>query len=540
MPRRVSDPTRTLIQALYRPVPFWRGCMPSRQSILQQIKDSKEPAAIFDIVPLLFERNKDVAKAAAETIQSLAANLTPASWPSVDQEMRSRSHYRLPYPPLWVDVRPQDLRNLAELGDSSVFALGMTSFHARGFVREEAVALLAKVGTGPELPFLLLRLNDWVPQVREAAERAVRARLTAAYAAHFVNNVALVLRLRHTREGTNQLLLDAIKALLEGADGVSALGQGFRSSDRSVRRYCFRAASKSTAGRPEAVHEQALGDHDPVIREWATAAIASIADAERASALLARMRVDRFPSARKRALEISVERFAAEARPWVEQALLDPHPAIRGLAQFQADRQYGIPLRDFYVKAVQGRESACLYGALCGIGEVGQAADTGLIGPFACDGDPKLRRAAVRGLARLGAPRFVDVLKESLADAHSRVSREAARGLSKVPHLLEGVPIWQLLQNTSFPHVRRNALFLIAQLTKWESIGYLIEALSSADERVVRNAEMYVQRWYRRFNVTFTQPSDVQKTRIVQALAKGGDRLNWRLREQLEYAVWKA
>ena len=81
------------------------------------------------------------------------------------------------------------------MAESDLSALRSASLDANGFVREDAVKRLAKVATGEELPYLLLRLNDWVPQVRDAAREAVLARITPEYAPHFVTYLATFARL---------------------------------------------------------------------------------------------------------------------------------------------------------------------------------------------------------------------------------------------------------------------------------------------------------------------------------------------------------
>src|SRR5687768_3502571 len=74
-------------------------------------------------------------------------------------------------------------------------AIGALSFHPSGRVRERAVKRLAATSGGLELPFLLIRLNDWVDVIARRAEEAVRARLLPAYAEEFVDQLPIVLRL---------------------------------------------------------------------------------------------------------------------------------------------------------------------------------------------------------------------------------------------------------------------------------------------------------------------------------------------------------
>jgi len=52
---------------------------------------------------------------------------------------------------------------------AGVHALGFLSFHSNGYRREEAVERLAYLYDDAALRYLILRMSDWVPEVRERA-----------------------------------------------------------------------------------------------------------------------------------------------------------------------------------------------------------------------------------------------------------------------------------------------------------------------------------------------------------------------------------
>ncbi len=109
-------------------------------------------------------------------MHSIIKDLAPLDLAALDQRVRNVSEYRYGIDPQWQKLRPSDVSRLA----TSKFAtslVGLASFHKSGYVRETATQQLALQRTGEELPFLLIRLNDWVSEVREVATKAVRARL---------------------------------------------------------------------------------------------------------------------------------------------------------------------------------------------------------------------------------------------------------------------------------------------------------------------------------------------------------------------------
>jgi HEAT repeat protein len=54
------------------------------------------------------------------------------------------------------------------------------------YVRQAAVEALGKIESGAELPFLLMRVNDWVPNVRNLAAELLEKRVRPDYVPHFV------------------------------------------------------------------------------------------------------------------------------------------------------------------------------------------------------------------------------------------------------------------------------------------------------------------------------------------------------------------
>ena len=76
----------------------------------------------------------------------------------------------------WSGWRAKDLAGLVDVTGDPLAVASLMSMHRDGWLREASVELLSQQQTGAELRWLLLRCVDWVPQVRELAQAAVRAR----------------------------------------------------------------------------------------------------------------------------------------------------------------------------------------------------------------------------------------------------------------------------------------------------------------------------------------------------------------------------
>ena len=168
--------------------------------------------------------------------------------------------------PAWLTMRPSHVRALRDNEAIPTAILGVISFHGNGFIREAALRTLDQVAGGAELRYLLVRLNDWVPEVREAAQRAVRRRLTAEYASVFAFHIGLIVRLLGWGRANHFETLGWIVELLRGPAGWPRLPAMLDSADAVSRRLLYRLLmdTESEAGR--ALIRRALHDSEPVTR----------------------------------------------------------------------------------------------------------------------------------------------------------------------------------------------------------------------------------------------------------------------------------
>ncbi len=78
---------------------------------------------------------------------------------------------------------------------------------------------------------------------------------------------------------------------------------------------------------------------------------------------------------------------------------------------------------------------------------------------------------------------------------------------------------------------------MIARLSKWEGIAYLIRAAGADDEQVARLAHLYIQRWSSRFNASFTSPTNTQVRRLSDVLATHGILLKQGILDQIKRGI---
>ena len=168
MKNRPSESTERLIESLYAKKGLWDRFvqLDPQYEIIRQIAEAGEPAAIPDLLPILIIGDRRSILASAKAIHHLLQMLKPTDFVRFDEFVRQGyADWNARREP-WYSMKPKDVGHLASMEETSVWLLGIASCHTNGYVREAAVRELGKTEAGAELPFLLIRANDWVPEIR--------------------------------------------------------------------------------------------------------------------------------------------------------------------------------------------------------------------------------------------------------------------------------------------------------------------------------------------------------------------------------------
>lgn len=464
---------------------------------------ARETEAVAQLARRLASRARDEVRAATVEIAALFARATPEDVAWLDPSMR----YALAY-----EGRHRDL------GDATI--LKLLSFHYSGFEREEAVKRLAQIDDGSELTFLLLRLGDWVPQVRAAAREAIVARAADAHIDGFLRNLGVIARLQETKHADSDTL-EAIARLLSGPRAREAMLAALADPARERRRAAFRILSAATEDR-EAIALAAWRSPDPYVRLWALRT-ASGSLVERASA-------DPVSAVRLEALTMR-----ANSAAWTA-ALLDRAAGVRDAARFHL-RETGLDFAQLYRGALSGGRPAT---ALTGLAETGGAADLERVTPYLSHPRARIRRVAVKASIRLGGEDAVGRVIATLGDAARSVSAQARDSLKRFAAAVGGDRLWGLVEWSTVAHSRMNALHLIAALPKWEAIGYLLRAAGQPDDALSSKARDYLVRWNAAYNRSQSAPTGEQLRRAAEALAHAGSTLSERVAADIAFAIRSA
>lgn len=459
----------------------------------------------------------------AEEIHQIVTELSSSDLVSLDQRARAWSEYGYYTLQNWRSLQPSDVGRLAQSKYASSL-LGLASFHHGGYVREAAVEELTRLETGKELPFLLIRLNDWVSQVREKAAAAISARLKPDYAEYFLANIGLVSRLYQCGRGSHQLA-DDICRWLRRPEWKDLLLAGMTSKDRTVRRMSFRLAAEMDPVTRMTIFRTALASSDAMTRAWAARRFLAEITTDELSRIMETLLKDGFMPVRRDALWAVATRLPNQAGEALREALLNSHTSMRETARQFLPLAKVPDLRALYLEAVRQVPERERYAAICGLGESGQPPDAKLLRTYLDSPLPKLRRAAVNAIGKLDDGENLEKLVVALTDPVPSVSREALKVLRRKVNQIPFEKLEQMLAVGNGFHVRRNAFALILLAGKWRKLPALLNACTEDDARLSALALKAVQDWLFNYNRSFAEPTQEDCRKIYSSLEKAEAKL---------------
>lgn len=403
-----------------------------------------------------------------------------------------------------------------EIYQKQLDRLRADSEHWNGHVREEAVKELVALGGPDALALLLVRVNDWVPEVRAAAAAGLGQFVKPENAALLVDILPDLEHLRRCRRANHVPLLERVEALLARPECAAALAQGLLSADSRIRRYCFLIRCAASDTWDESLWLYAFCTSDVVVHRRLEQYLAKSRCLS--LALLRRLLGHRYAPLRRLALERLVEQYPDQAAEEVEAHLFDRSSNVRRASQRLHASQGHDPAVPYRRVLAQPDATGCpTRYALIGLSELGDSGDWDLLVSYFRSPESAQRLCALAGLCRLDAERAREFLLEALVDESPSVVRAAQRRLSRHrtrPLLEELEMILEIAQNA---HNVEAALSISRRLNKWDELLILLVVLHEHGETRAPVRELacaQFARWLRRFNRSFSRLTDEQRNRI--------------------------
>lgn len=463
---------------------------------LEQAVAHDDITSIYLVTGLCLHQTAEIREKAWAVIDYLLRDVTPKDLIKIDIVTRN---YRIIIEPI---------KLLDEL-TIPTNVLGLFSFNPNGFIREKAVRQLAKRFDGSELPFILLRANDWVESVHNQAIAALQERLEGDYSRHFTNNLYLIKHLstlgRYNHEGIQELIAN----VLCSPQYESELLNYLNSERASERLFAFTLLQRieSPTSVKTAINA-GLASKDASIRQRALKFAIETNNVNLIERPMDSLLTDSAATVRLEALHWLAEK--QDCRTILEAAFFDCSFAVRLFARYCLKE---VDAKEIYRLNLQTKNHSLLF-TLRGLIEIEAKLPIELIEPLTRSSSGKVRALAYELL--LAQDKIANkeaIVFRALLDQSNHGIKSAHKYLKANADSVAIESLWELFNQELPLAAKRTLISAMAKSSPWISLPYLLALTIKLGSQTKLEATLEISidsalnHWLNKTNNIFTTPS---------------------------------
>lgn len=427
----------------------------------------------------------------------------------------------------WKTFRVKDRKNWFATERDYISVLILGSFHPNGYYREQCTLEMAQY---PDtLPYLILRMNDWVEQVRVRAARLVRGKAAGCDTKELFMAAPALEKVKGSGRRDVQDL-SAVETVMwsrmEKELAVLPI-ETILNYEFDIRKSVYRRLFSRKIIELEQADRILCREKSSFCQSFIMTGILKYYDCsmEQIDAYLCHKNC----CVRRKALEY---KYAVLKDTWPEAArhLLDKNHGIRELAVYIARRHSDIDLQDFYHNHLSDEDPAP---AILGLSETGTGKAAKWLLPFLGDYRQRVVRCSITAIGRLGGDAYSELFWNYLTDQRLSVAKAAYRSVTNNQIRYGAKRLYQAAAQCEEEHGKRYLTHLLFQEKLWQRLPCLLEWYryeSSPEWKDLLLSGMWGQD-------TYAKITKSQGKRIEEALEAVEDQLPEKMKAEIRFEL---
>ena len=477
----------------------------------------------FDQAQIIFtissakQLQSDIAAANAELLHDIS--IKKLLYLSEHFRDRSDYYYRWDFYSLdWPQHINLSRHRFPHMADCQYWAtLKLGTFTSNGYYRQQCMEHLR--GVEGSLPFLILRMNDWVVQIREKAFELVPQRMRECGLYELFNSLPMIEKVRNARRredaqicSVETLAKNLIKQKFETApDKVfdeihdyeiqirNAVYRFINSNHVLTREPMERLMASERTGYGQMLLILGIFRHYGYDSVWA------------GKYLHAKSAVVRYHTL--------ICRYEQEHHAWegLQEMLLDSSVRIRYYAAYILEKCTNIDITAFYLKELEKNVSKIV---LSGIGEQGTKTELEVIRPYLEDEREQICKAALEAYGKLAESDGEEIYWRFLFDTRPVITRQAYRCVQKYRISYGAQRLYEAYMQNRFGYMSDYFLNLLLSEPSWIRLPYLLTLY--CDKNLPENQRLLVTEGIHSRHM-YAKVSKEQAERICSILSQNRD-----------------
>lgn len=487
-------------QVLLQPVKlFGQPKTRDKIDVLNSLRHYADLSDIEYVYPLIFDKNTELASTAARIVSEVMGKVQGKQW--------NIAYDKVKYTKVNIETMDTLLSFTPEI---SAHLLGVSSLNSNGYVREKALRLASSLKDSRIVPYILLRLNDWVLPVRNLAVRILTSTLTADNIEVFIDNSYIINKLQNVLrvdlKSTRQEIVDYLKDDIL----IGKLKSRLRHPHVKTRLFCYTILADKIAVDTDIINF-ALKDKSFEIRMWLVDAIRNL-EQDRQNDVIEKLLQDKSAKVKTAVLRNFENIVCLKFKEGLDRLVVDDHASVRDEARFISKKHLLIEdFPEFYRQQILINP---VPGALIGLGETGNRGDYDIVCKFFTHVQPKVRLASMIAMWYLSKDDAVKLVLNSLDSDIPKIKKTAKQFLksSKMPLVL--FEMRNKLQGDNV-NIKLFALEAICNYGGWQALEGVLFVIANDNGIVLDKAKELLGRWLIRASSIYSKPDGAIRERII-------------------------
>jgi HEAT repeat protein len=412
--------------------------------------------------------------------------------------------------------------------------------HWNGFKRENAVRRLGMLGNPIAIPKLVVRVNDWVPQVREAAREALLKLMTPKNAIAFAECLPDLFHLKTCgRDNHTRFIAEVLSYLLKD-ENVESIREVALSLEPKVARIAVRLCFEHSLLDRDELVTKCLSHPDILVRSIAADHLREISGKTLVDLLKIAIK-DPFMPIRREAFQIYLKNNPRQGEMIANTFLFDRHISIRELAITHLLKK-GTDVRGIYTSVMSSTFETISRKkfSILGLAYLGAKEEVPTISQHVTNKSPGVRKSAIQALEKLMGEESRALLVNALDDPSPSVAKEASRLITKLKLKFNSSEIKEAIDIQGHSHTLVLATGAMKKSNKWERLIFLLSVLGETadDDSSDKDAiQTELVKWDADFNRSSSQPSILQIEMINREYFNCSDLLSEGRKRSIEFTL---
>ena len=425
------------------------------------------------VYSFLAYRDTMLVRTAADTVSNYMKKLSTKQ--VIQWDDRFRSYSTIEYFVNWKTVNVSSIKMKIRDDETFRWVMRLGTFHPNGYFRENCIKELAS--DPASYPYLLLRLKDWVSEVRMAAVNAC-SDVSKLGPEDLMSCLSALEKVRRSAR-ISSFDTNEIEKKIAGRIGEfsAVIGKDLISKQsEDTRRSLYRILLENKLISRDEVcgllnAEKNFQNQRYIIKTYIERYEVPVEE------------LDEFLEHKSTAVQrCAIEKkFAMTEKSWdgLEDKLLSPSFQIRETARYILSKDRNLDCRSYYIEHLNGDEAKY---SILGLGETGKPEDAEFLMKYLEDPRALIVRNTLHSLGRLCGQELSELYWKYLTDERASVVKQAYINISG-SHIRYGAKrIYELLENTYSESLKKKLLCLLTRESYWDRVPYLLMLYDPKDK----------------------------------------------------------